>query len=147
MRVIFLKDIPGIGRKYDIKNVADGYAQNFLLPRGLAKVATDTITKEIELKKKNKKEEQEIKENLLDREVNKLKDVVLEIKSKLNDKGHLFASIHKEEISKELSKKLKLEIDPEYIQLDNPIKESGEHSIKIKIGNREIEFNIKIIGE
>jgi len=147
MKIIFLKDIPGVGQKYDIKNVADGYAQNFLFPRGLAKIATNTVVKEVELKKKNKEEEQKIKENLLDREVEKLKNAVLEIKSKLNEKGYLFAGIHKEEISKEIGKKLKLEINPEYIQLDNPIKESGEHNIKIKVGDKEIEFKLKVEKE
>jgi len=147
MKIIFLKDIPGVGRKYDIKNVADGYAQNFLLPRGFAKVATDILEKEMELEKKNKKKEQEVRENLLDKEVDKLKNVVLEIKSKLNEKGHLFASIHKEEILKELKKKLKLDINLEYIKLDNPIKESGEHILKIQIGKKEIEFKVKVIGE
>jgi len=147
MKIILLKDVPKIGRKYDIKNVADGYAQNFLLPKGLAKVATDVITKEMELKKKNKEEEQKVRENLLDMEVDKLKNTVLEIKSKLNEKGHLFASIHKEEILKELRKKLKLDINSEYIKLDNPIKESGEHTIKIQIGKKEVEFKIKIVGE
>ncbi|TSD02839.1 MAG: large subunit ribosomal protein L9 [Parcubacteria group bacterium Athens0714_16] len=146
MKIILLKDVPKIGHKYDVKNVSDGYAQNFLIPRGLAKIANNEIIKEIEETKKRGDEKQKIKENLLDMEISKLKDTVIEIKSKLNDKGHLFASIHKEEISKELSKKLKIEIDPEYIQLGHPIKEAGEHIIKIKVGKRDVEFKILIIG-
>lgn len=146
MKIILLKDVPKIGRKYDVKNVSDGYAQNFLIPRGLAKIATNEIVKEVEETKKRRDEKQKIKENLLDMEISKLKDTVLEIKSKLNDKGHLFASIRKEEVSKELSKKLKMDIDTEYIQLEHPIKEAGEHIIKIKIGKRDVEFKVLITG-
>ena len=145
MRIIFLKDVPRVGRKNDIKNVADGYAQNFLIPRGLAKIATDIIVKEAELIKKRENEENKIKEDLFNENSNKLSGAILEIKSKLNEKGHLFAGIHREEISKELERKFKIKINPEFIQLKTPIKEAGEHAIKIKMGEKEAEFKVLII--
>jgi len=145
MRIIFLKDVPRVGRKNDIKNVADGYAQNFLIPRGLAKIATDIIVKEAELIKKRENEENKIKEDLFNENSNKLSGAILEIKSKLNEKGHLFAGIHREEISKELERKFKIKINPEFIQLKTPIKEAGEHTIKIKMGEKEAEFKVLII--
>ena len=147
MKIIFLKDIPRIGRKNDIKNVADGYAQNFLIPRGLARMATNIIVKKTELIKKRESEENKIKEDLFNKDLDELSGVILEIKSKLNEKGHLFAGVHGEEISEELEKKTKIKIEPKYIQLEHPIKEAGERDIEIKIGKKSIKFKLIITGE
>jgi len=147
MRIILLKDIPKIGHKNDVKNVSDGYAQNFLFPQKLAKIATEEIIKEIEEMKKRGESEKKMREVLINKETDKLNNTILEIKSKLNERGHLFAGVHVEEISKELEKKIKIKIDPEYIQLEQPIKEAGEHEVKIKIGEREVKIKIVIIGK
>ena len=98
MKVIFLKDVPRVGKRNEIKVVNDGYASNFLLPNKLAIIATDQAVKNLELKQKSIIVEREIEENLLLRNLKELEGKVIHLKGKANDKGHLFSSFHKKEI-------------------------------------------------
>src|SRR3989338_2019298 len=98
MKVIFLKDVPRVGKKYDIKEVNDGYAMNFLLPRKLAQNATPKAVAELEIRKKEIVLEREVQEDLLMKNLEEIKDKVITIKAKADEKGHLFAQVHKKEI-------------------------------------------------
>jgi len=138
-----LKDVASIGKKYDIKNVSDGYARNFLIPRKLAKIATTQTIQEIELTKKHGLKEKEIQQNLLEKNIESLQDLKISIKEKANEKGHLFASIDAKDISKILKNQHKLEITAEMIELEKPIKQIGKH--KIKVGDKE--FILEVISE
>ncbi|MEK7459449.1 MAG: 50S ribosomal protein L9, partial [Patescibacteria group bacterium] len=104
MKVIFLKDIPRIGKKYDIKDVNDGYALNFLLPKKLVERATKESVLKLEQHKKEIVIEKEIEENLLIRNLEEIKDKIITIKCKANEKGSLFSSIHKKEILEAMKK-------------------------------------------
>ena len=147
MKIIFLKDIPGVGQKYDIKNVADGYAQNFLIPRGYAKTATKNLEREVvQMKKREEEKRSEDEKNLLD-SLSKIGKTVVKIKAKANEKGHLFAAIHKDCLVKEFEKGTGIKIKPEHIQLESEIKEIGEYKIKAKIGEKNIEFKLKVEKE
>ncbi len=132
MKVILLHDVPNVGRKYDVKNVSDGYGRNFLLAKNLAKIATIQAVQEIEKLKKQTEQEKEIHKDILEKNVESLEGVRLEIKEKANEKGHLFAGINKEEIAEILKKQKHIEIPPVMIELEQPIKEIGEHKIKVK---------------
>lgn len=133
MRVIFLKDVPRVGRKYDIKEVNDGYAMNFLLPKKLAESATPKAIKELELRKKEIVLEREVQEDLLNKNLEEIKGKTIIIKGKANDQGHLFSAIHKKEIREEMSKQHHAEISEEFIILEKPIKSVGEFEIPIEI--------------
>src|SRR4051812_28952556 len=102
MKVIFTKDVSGVARMYDVKNVADGYALNFLFPRNLAQRATSEVVKNLGEMKAANEVEAKVQENLLIKSLETLKDSVITLKGKSNDKGHLFSGIHGEELSKAL---------------------------------------------
>lgn len=144
MKVIFLKDVPRVGKKNDIKEVNDGYAQNFLLTRGLAELATPNKINELEKRMKNVLVENQIEENLLMRNLEEIKDKKIILKEKANEKGHLFSSIHKKEIIDAMLKQNHITLSEDIIDLPKPIKEIGEFEIKVSVKNKKSYFKLKI---
>jgi len=143
MRIILLQDVENLGKKYEVKEVADGYARNFLIPKGLAKIATKENLKwlenqkEIEVKKAEEelKKVQEIATNIDGQEII--------ISVKVGEEGQLFESITSQKIYEKL-KELGFEIKKSQIDLTEPIKELGEYPVKIKF-EHNLEAEIKII--
>ena len=144
MKVIFLKDVPRVGKKNDIKDVNDGYAQNFLLARGLAELATPNKINELEKRMKNILVENQIEENLLMRNLEEIKDKQIILKEKANEKGHLFSSIHKKEIIEAMLKQNHITLSEDIIDLVKPIKEIGEFEINVSIKSKKSSFKLKI---
>lgn len=144
MKVILLKDVPKVGKKFDIKEVSEGYALNMLLPRKLAELATKDAISKVEKIKANDLTQKKIQEELLLKNFEIIKKTNIEIKGKANDKGHLFAGITKEMINEELYKVTKLNLELDSIKLDKPIKELGEHKIKIEVLGKTAEFTLII---
>lgn len=143
MRVIFLKNIKGIAQIGDIKNVPDGYARNFLLPKGVAKTATANIEKQVGiLIQKREQEDKFSKERGLEI-VKKLEGVELHIKGDANNLGHLYGSIDSKIIVKELKNK-NINIDEDNINLPHNLKTTGKHEVEIEL-HPEVKTVIKII--
>ena len=132
MKVILLQDVSGVGRKGDIKNVSDGYAGNFLLPKKLAQIATPSTLASAEKLKKQTEQDKEVQKNIAEKNISGLKDLKVEIKAKANEKGHLFSIIHQDEISKVLKEQYHLDVPSKIIEISKPIKELGAHTIKAK---------------
>lgn len=143
MRVILLQDVEKLGKKYDIKEVAAGFARNFLIPKGLAKPATEealqwlAIQKEIETKRAEEdlKKVQEIASAVDDQEII--------IPVKVGEQDELFESITAQRIAEKL-KELGFDIKKTQIALSEPIKELGEFPVKIKF-EHNLEAEIKVI--
>ena len=133
-KVIFLQNIKGVSQVGDIKNVANGYARNFLFPKKLAKLATPKGLKEAEELRKRREalavKEVEENKNLSE----KLKSFILNIDKNSNDEGTLYDGVDAPEISRYL-KKEGHEIEPESIKLSQSIKKLGEHSVEINLGH------------
>ncbi|MGB8816220.1 MAG: 50S ribosomal protein L9 [Minisyncoccia bacterium] len=146
MKIILLKDVAKVGRKFDVKNVADGLALNKLIPRGDALQATPGNIKMIEDKNKNSLMEVAQIQNAYVKAIAGLKDGKLDILGKTNELGHLFAGIHKKEIIMEFKKVTGLEISEESLELEKPIKEVGIHELKIAVGNKRFELAVDIKG-
>lgn len=146
MKVILLKNIDGLGREGEVKNVADGYARNYLIKNNLAKAVTEASLKEInELKKKKKLENEE---NL--KKLNKLSDElsnkIITIKAKQKD-GKLFGSITRKMIADELIKN-SFDVDENSIVLEESIKTVGEVKIEVNLGRGiKSNFVLKILSE
>ena len=119
MNIILLKDIAKVGRKYDVKKVSDGYALNFLLPKGFAKTATADAMKNVDVLKKSLAVELGIQEDLLAKNLHEVDGKTLEITAKANEKGHLFGSIHKEDLPKHIKKILGADIPSHFIGIPN----------------------------
>lgn len=133
MKVIFLKDVKGKGKKGDVKNVADGYAQNFLLKQGLAVEASQANVSSLEAQKK-KQEQLAAKEQ---EEAEKLKvqleKITVELIAKSGEGGRLFGSITSKQIAEELLKKHKIKIDKRKIELPDAIRSLGFTKVPVKL--------------
>ncbi|KKR62657.1 50S ribosomal protein L9 [Candidatus Nomurabacteria bacterium RIFCSPHIGHO2_01_FULL_39_220] len=144
MKVIFLRDVPRVGRKNDTKEVNDGYAVNFLLPRKLAVVATPKAITELELRQKEIAIEREVQESLLLKNLEAIKGKVITIKEKADEKGHLFAQVHKKEIIEAMKAQNHADIGEEFIILEKPIKQVGGFEIPISIKGKKSSFKLII---
>lgn len=135
MKVIFLEDVKGKGKRGEVKNVSDGYAQNFLIKNGKAKPATNSAMSQLKGQKKaEEKHEAEILED-----AKKLKTVleddqtVVEITAKAGKDGRLFGSIPSKQIAQALEKQFKIKIDKRKIELSNPIRSMGYTNVPVKL--------------
>ncbi|HPS21618.1 MAG TPA: 50S ribosomal protein L9 [Candidatus Paceibacterota bacterium] len=142
MKVIFLKDVPRVGKKHDVKEINDGYAINFLFPRKLAEMATPSNIAALERRKKEVEITKEIQDELLDKNLEEIKNKTITIRGKANDKGSLFSAIKQKDLIDELKKEHRIDIKEEFILLDKPIKEIGEYDIQIKIKNKTGSFKL-----
>ena len=145
MRVILLQDIPGLGKKYEVKEASDGYARNFLLPRGLAKPATKQSLSELSREKasSDKKRAEDI--GRFHDTAKSIAGMRLLIKTMAGESGKAFGAITSAKIRDALAKE-KIQIEKEWILLDKPIKETGETEVKIKFPHG-IEGTIRVIVE
>lgn len=143
MKIILLQDIEKVGKKFEVKKVADGYARNFLIPKGLVKLADAAALKWLQTQKETeaKKAEEELKN--IQKIASDIDGQEIVIPVKLGQKGQLFEAINSQKISERL-KKLGFEIKKTQIDLKKPIKEIGEFPIKIKF-EHNLEGEIKVI--
>ena len=144
MKVILLKDVKKVGRKFETKDVADGYALNFLIPRKLAEISNASNSKKLATLKVLNEAEKKIQEDLLMKNLKNLEGISIELKEPANDKGHLFKGVHKEEIIEALKAQGHLDITADYIVLEKPLKEVGEHSVEAKVQEKSATFKVVI---
>lgn len=144
MKVILKKDIGGLGRKYEIKEVSDGYAVNYLVPNKLAEYASKEAVKRAQIAKAATEEELKVQENLKMKQIEALKGVKIVLVKKANEKGHLFEKIHPEEIVAALKEQARVEISSDSIKMSEPIKEIGDHTLLVEAGKSRGEFTISI---
>lgn len=148
MKVLFLQDVKGSGRKGEILEVSDGYARNFLLPKNLVKIATKELT--IQVKQAEEKEmklmEQELK--VSQKLASRIDGQEIEIIAKASATGTLYSAIGVEKIVEEVKKQIKSIVKSEQVILNKPIKEIGEYKVKIKFGHGlEAELQVTISQE
>ena len=143
MKIILLEDIENIGTKYDIKEIKDGYARNFLIPKKLVKLATDKNLKWLETQKEiqAKKSEQNLEK--AQGTATKLDGLEIIIPVKVGEENQLFESINAQKIVEKI-KELGFEVKKTQIDLEEPIKEAGEFPVKIKF-EHNLEAEVRII--
>ncbi|WHY77617.1 50S ribosomal protein L9 [Neobacillus sp. WH10] len=133
MKVIFLKDVKGKGKKGEVKNVADGYAQNFLFKQGLAVEANNASISSLDAQKK--KQEKMAAEELV--EAKKLKEtldkITVELTAKAGEGGRLFGSITTKQVAEELQKKHGIKIDKRKMELADAIRTLGHTKVPVKL--------------
>ncbi len=144
MEVIFLKDVKNVGKRGQIKSVADGFARNFLLPGRLAAIATQAVKDRFKCEQKEKEEADKHKKGEFNEFISKLKGLKIFFNEKSNKEGTLFSGINKKMIVHEIKKEIGTEIDENNIKMDKPLKEVGEHSVRININNKEYSIRIEI---
>ncbi|HEU5114962.1 MAG TPA: 50S ribosomal protein L9 [Candidatus Paceibacterota bacterium] len=144
MKIVLIKDVKGVGKKHDVKTVADGFALNSLIPQGLAEVATKSALSRVEMVKKQEEAERKVKEDLLAKNLKSIHDAVVEVTADANDKGHLYAALHAEEIAPLVKQTTGVDLLPEFIKLEKPVKEIGDHKIDIKVQGKSATFTLKV---
>ncbi|HHF7051339.1 TPA: 50S ribosomal protein L9 [Streptococcus mutans] len=145
MKVIFLADVKGKGKRGEVKEVPTGYAQNFLIKKNLAKEATKQAINE--LKGKQKSEEKAQAELLAEAKAVKVKleqeSTLVQFSEKVGPDGRTFGSITSKKISEELNKQFGIKLDKRYIKLDHPIRTIGLIEIPVKL-HKDIDSIIKL---
>ena len=143
MKVILLQDIDKVGKKYDVKEVKDGYARNFLIPKNLVKIAIAKNMKWLEGQKQTKAAIAEEDLKKVESRASAIDGQEIVISVKVGDKGQLFESITAQKISEKI-KELGIVVNASQIELEEPIKELGEFLIKVKF-EHNLEAEVKII--
>ncbi len=132
MKVILLQDVKAQGKKGDLINVSDGYARNFLLPKGLAKEANKQALNEFEGKKEAAQFHRNMEEEKARNIAKRMEDITVRLTAKAGSGGRLFGSITSKDVAEELKKQFKLDIDKRKMDLD-AIKTCGTVEVSVKL--------------
>lgn len=144
MKVIFNQDVKGQAKKGELKEVSDGYARNFLIPRGIATAATTDNLNTLKLKEKAKKAQMEAEKAEALAVSKKLTAIQVVIKAKAGNGGKLFGAVTSQEISAALKEQHGIEIEKNKIVQTDPIKAYGTYTVKAKLGY-EISGDISVL--
>ncbi len=144
MIVILTKDVKGQGKAGDVVKVSDGYARNMLLPRGLAKEATEGNIRNLEKQKAIAEEKREEQKAAAQATAEKLESITLEIRSKGGDSGKLFGSITSKDIADALENQEGIKVDRKKIDMDSPIKQAGQSEVTVKLFS-EVSAKLKVM--
>lgn len=145
MKVILLVDVKGTGKKGDLVEVSDGFAQNFLIKQKKAKIADNTAINQKQMADNAKQYHYEEELKAAKEMVLKLKNVTLNFKMKAGDNGKIFGSITSAEIADEL-KKQGYEVSKKQIVLDSPIKFAGKYTVEAKLFvGVTAKFNVEVV--
>lgn len=143
MKVIFIKDVKGQGKKGQVKEVSEGYASNFLLPRGLVRPATDGNVKTLEnqtaAEQRRKDNEKEEAQQL----GKKIDELSLTMKAKAGEGGRLFGAITSKQIAETLASTAGITIDKRKIELGEPIRHMGTFQVTVKL-HTEVKATLKV---
>ena len=143
MKVILLKDVKGTGKKGEMKEVSDGYARNFLLPKKMAVVANNTSVKELDEKNKAQENKAQKEYEAAVELGKKIEELNVVIYSKAGDGGRLFGSITSKDIAEQIKKQHDIQVDKRKVQLDEPRKGLGSRFVEIKI-HQKVTTKIRV---
>ena len=134
MRVVFLEEVEGTARTGDVKNVADGFARNYLLPRKLAAPATDHYINIAQAKAgKEERRQEKVDEEARDRVLPKVDGKSLEIEVRVGEQGKLFGSVTARDIAEALQAATRVELEHRQVDLKEPIRDLGAHEVTVKV--------------
>jgi large subunit ribosomal protein L9 len=146
MKVIFVKDVVGSGDVGEVKDVARGYARNFLIPRGLAVEASEGAMKQAESRIRQEKERKEQEAKKLELLAERIQGQELRFKARVGTEDKLFGSITATQIAEELSRVLDATVDKKHVALERPLREAGSHEVLVKLSGKA-EATITVLVE
>ena len=144
MKVIFSTDVRGQGKKGEMKEVSDGYARNYLIPRGLAAEATADNINAMKLKEKAKAAQIAREKALAEENAKKLEGVQVLIRARAGSSGKLFGAVTSQEICDALKEQFDIDIEKNKIVQADPIKTFGSYTVKAKLGY-EVSGSINVL--
>jgi large subunit ribosomal protein L9 len=148
MRVVFLDDVDGVARAGEIKNVADGFARNFLLPRKLAATATAATMQQAEARAKAIAREEEKRDEAARAIESKLANSPLVINARAGEQGRLFGSVTASDIAEAIGERAGSQIEHRQVILDAPIKEIGSFEVAVNLTrNVRTQVTVEVKGQ
>lgn len=133
MKVFLKRDVPGLGKANEVKNVSDGYARNYLFPKALAAPATEGNLKAAQVFAETKKAREDRIHEHSQHIAEQIKTKTFKFKAKAGETGRLYGSITSADIATEIGHALNMTFDKHWIVLERPIREVGPHTIEIKL--------------
>jgi len=147
MKVILLSNVPKVGKKYDVVDVAPGYARNFLLAQGLGEAVTKANEKQVVALEAKREAEKVRQTTLLEKAFVGVANAVITLKRPANEEGHLYAGVTKEDLATELGKSIGAALEAQHIDLEKPLKAVGEFTVEAKVGEKNASFKVVIEAE
>ena len=147
MKLILTEDVPNLGSLGDTIDVKSGYGRNYLLPKGIALLATESVSKELQHRIQHLNKLREGKIELAHEQAEKLKTVKLEVVRKSGPGGRLFGSVTNRDL-KELLKEKEFDVERRSIQLNSPIRNIGLHEFTVRVHSEvSVNMQIKVTGD
>ncbi|HEY49846.1 MAG TPA: 50S ribosomal protein L9 [Dehalococcoidia bacterium] len=146
MKVIFLQDVTNVARAGDLKDVADGYARNFLFPKKLAVLATPGELRKLELWRQSEERRQAVLEQEAEVLAQELRGVTVALKARAGAKDRIYGSVTNAAIAKEIKRLTGHDIDKHNIELEEPIRELGSHEVSIRL-TRNVTATVNVLVE
>jgi large subunit ribosomal protein L9 len=147
MKVILLSDVKNVGKKYELVDVAPGYARNFLFARSLAEAVTKSNAKRIADLSKKREVEAKKQQDILEKALLGVSDTVVMLKRAANEEGHLYAGVTQHDLALALAKAIGAAIESAHIDLEKPLKQLGEFEVSAKVGEKTAKFKVVIEAE
>ena len=144
MKVILLQELKGKGGEGDVVDVAPGFANNYLMPQGIAILATKGNLKQLEMRKNNIAKREATRLDNANKTQAALEGATVKVDAKVGEEGQLFGSVTSTQIAEAIKENLGVEIDRRRVELSHPIKTAGEHEVTISI-YREIKATVKLL--
>jgi large subunit ribosomal protein L9 len=143
MKVIFLKDAAGQGKKGEIKEVSSGFAANFLIPKGIAQIATTDLQLKIQKETREAAAKETREKEKLQALKQEMEKRTFTIKVKVGDKGQVFGGVHEKDISEVIKGKMSISLGKTQIKIPEPIKKLGSHKVNVDLGHH-VTANVNI---
>lgn len=148
VKVILLKDVENLGRTGDVRDVAPGYARNFLLRRALAAPATEGALKQIDLLKQRRAKEDARRLTESQTLAQRLSQLMLTIPARVGAEGRLFGSVTNSDVAAALKEQYGIEIDRRDVALDESIRTLGEHTVDVRLGGQvHAQLRVNVVDE
>lgn len=146
MKVILQKDIRRVGKKFEVKDVPSGHALNYLIPHKLAVPATGNALKKLQDMEEAVRAEHEAKESAFEALIEKIGNASVTVSAKESDKGNLYEAVHGEDIASAIKDAVDADVESHMIEIPNPIKQTGEHTVLLIQGDRKQQITINVVG-
>ena len=147
MKVLLKKDVHGSGKEGDIVNVADGYANNYLIPRGLAVSADAGVINAAKIKKQAQKHRVEVQRQNAKALAKNMSKLTVKVYSKAGENGRLFGSITGKEVSEALQEQYDINVDKKKIRFDEPIKAVGIYTVTAHMFEQtDAKFKLEVLA-
>jgi large subunit ribosomal protein L9 len=146
MKIVLLEDLRGKGKAGEIKEVSKGYAKNFLLPRGLALVATPAVIKQVESKLEKERLQESVDHDKMVELAQQIEGKEIHLKARTGGGERLFGSVTAADVAEELNRSITTPVDKKRIDIERPFRRSGTYEVAVKLAS-DIRPQIKVVIE